>query len=91
LIIEWTRPALSDLIEAQAYITRENPKAATDVAQSIWDAGQNLADNPEIGRADYSKGSKGMDSSKHSLPDCLPCPFFLSLGLLFIGYTGLPQ
>ena len=50
MIVEWTHPALSDLIEAQAYITRENPKAATEVAQRIWNASQHLADNPEIGR-----------------------------------------
>ena len=38
LRIKWTRPALADLVEAQAYIAKENPQAAEVIAQRIWDA-----------------------------------------------------
>ena len=50
LQVKWTRPALADLIEAQAYIAQENPQAAEVIAQRIWDASQALSDNPHIGR-----------------------------------------
>jgi toxin ParE1/3/4 len=50
LKVEWTQPAFADLVEAQTYISEENPIAAKKVAQKIWDASQKLAHNPEIGR-----------------------------------------
>ena len=56
LQIKWSRPALADLIEAQAYIAQENPQAAEVIAQRIWDATQTLADNPLIGRNGHLAG-----------------------------------
>jgi len=50
LQVEWTHPALADLIEAQAYIAEENPRAAEIIGQRIWDASQSLEDNPYSGR-----------------------------------------
>ena len=58
LQVKWTRPALADLIEAQAYITQENPQAAEVIAQRIWDASQALSDNPHIGRSGYLTGTR---------------------------------
>ena len=58
LQVKWTRPALADLIEAQAYITRENPQAAGVIARRIWDASQTLADNPRIGRMGHVPGTR---------------------------------
>ncbi len=48
--VEWTHPALADLIEAQAYITEENPRAAEIIGERIWHASQSLRDNPYSGR-----------------------------------------
>ena len=48
--MRWTRPALSDLIEAQQYIARENPTAAQEVAQRVWDAAAQFLTHPELGR-----------------------------------------
>lgn len=50
LKVEWTRSALADLIEAQSYISQENPLTAKSIAQKVWNASQQLARNPEIGR-----------------------------------------
>jgi addiction module RelE/StbE family toxin len=50
LRVEWTHPALADLIEAQAYIAEESPRAAKMIGQRIWDASQLLEDNPYSGR-----------------------------------------
>ena len=50
LRVEWTHPALADLIEAQAYIAEESLSAAQIIGQRIWDASQLLADNPYSGR-----------------------------------------
>jgi toxin ParE1/3/4 len=47
LRVRWTRPALADFIEAQEYIARENPQAA-----------QQLADNPDSGRAGHIAGTR---------------------------------
>ena len=58
LKVEWTHPALADLIEAQIYISQENPQAAQSVAQKVWDASQKLADNPEIGRSGHIDGTR---------------------------------
>ncbi len=56
--VEWTRPALSDLIEAQAHIAKENQKAAKIVAHKVWDASLQLANNPEIGRTGHVDGTR---------------------------------
>jgi toxin ParE1/3/4 len=53
LRVRWTHPALADLIEAQAYIARENPTAARAIALRVWDAAQQLGEHPEIGRDGY--------------------------------------
>lgn len=56
--LRWTRPALADLIEAQTYISQDNPQAAHDVAQRVWDAAKKLPDNPAIGRAGHVSGTR---------------------------------
>jgi len=50
LQVEWTRPALADLIEAQSYIARENPHAAQLIGERIWRASQSLGAHPYSGR-----------------------------------------
>lgn len=56
--VEWTRAALADLIEAQLYISQENTKIAGIVARRVWDASQQLADNPQIGRLGHVEGTR---------------------------------
>ena len=58
LQVKWTHPALADLIEAQAFIKKENPQAAEVIAQRIWNASQTLTDNPGIGRQGYVTGTR---------------------------------
>jgi toxin ParE1/3/4 len=58
LRVRWTRPALTDLIEAQNYIARDNPAAAQAVAQRLWDAARQIADNPNIGRPGHNPGTR---------------------------------
>jgi len=58
LKVEWTHPALADLIEAQVYISQQNPQAAQEVAQKVWDASQQLAENPAIGREGHVEGTR---------------------------------
>ncbi len=56
--LRWTRPALADLIEAQAFIAQDDPQAAQQVAQRVWEAASNLRDNPDIGRPGHVTGTR---------------------------------
>lgn len=56
--LHWTRPALADLVEAQAFIAQDDPQSAHKVAQHIWDAATNLRDNPDIGRPGHVSGTR---------------------------------
>jgi toxin ParE1/3/4 len=58
LPIEWTQPALADLIEIETFIEKESPEAAHAVAQRIWDASQNLSNQPLKGREGYVEGTR---------------------------------
>ena len=57
LKLRWTRPALADLIEAQSYITSDDPQAACLVAQRVWDAASRLRNSPNIGRIGHVAGT----------------------------------
>lgn len=48
--LEWTVPALNDLVAAREYIAQENPKAARRVASRIREAIEYLQDHPNMGR-----------------------------------------
>lgn len=56
--VRWTRPALIDFVEAQAYVAKDNPQAARVIAQRLWDATRALADHPQIGRAGHASGTR---------------------------------
>lgn len=56
--LRWTRPALNDLIEAQAYIAQQNPQAAQAMAQRLWDTARDLTDHPQIGRPGHAAGTR---------------------------------
>jgi plasmid stabilization system protein ParE len=46
----WSRKALLNLDYVVEYIAADNPTAAAEIAQRIWDASQLLADQPGMGR-----------------------------------------
>ncbi|HKU17690.1 MAG TPA: type II toxin-antitoxin system RelE/ParE family toxin [Candidatus Saccharimonadales bacterium] len=56
--VKWTRPALADLIEAQTYIAQDNPRAAQQIGERVWEAGKQLRDNPYIGRSGERAGTR---------------------------------
>jgi toxin ParE1/3/4 len=58
LKLRWTRPALADLVEAQNFIARDNPSAAENMAQRIWETAKMLCDHPEIGRRGQLAGTR---------------------------------
>lgn len=48
--LEWTVPALQDLVAAGEYIAQENPKAAQQIAARVKEAAEYLRDHPNLGR-----------------------------------------
>lgn len=48
--VRWQNRAISDLQDLQEYISRENPKAAAQVANKIIDAVELLKSQPGMGR-----------------------------------------
>lgn len=48
--LEWTVPALQDLVAAGEYIAQENPKAAQQMAARVKEAVEYLRDHPNLGR-----------------------------------------
>lgn len=56
--VRWSRKALQNLDYAVEYIAADNPKAAAEVAQRIWDASQLLANQPGMGRPGRVTGTR---------------------------------
>ena len=50
--------ALSDLDELMGYIAKDNPEAATKVAEKIWETTQMLSDHPAIGKPGRVPGTR---------------------------------
>jgi len=48
--IEWTVPALTDLISAGEYISQDNPQAARRMASRVKESVEHLGDHPNLGR-----------------------------------------
>jgi addiction module RelE/StbE family toxin len=48
--LEWTSPALQDLVAAGEYIAQENPKAAQRIAVRVQEAVEHLREHPNLGR-----------------------------------------
>ncbi len=48
--IRWLRKALKNIEQEAAYISRENPVAANELVQRIYNSVALLADNPTLGR-----------------------------------------
>jgi len=47
--IKWLRKALENIEQEAAYISRENPVAANELVQRIYNSVALLADNPTLG------------------------------------------
>jgi toxin ParE1/3/4 len=57
--IIWTEPALSELDEIADYIALDNPQAASELVQRVFQHIEQLADHPESGsRLPELKGSR---------------------------------
>ena len=48
--LEWTVPALGDLVAAGEYIAQENPGAAERMAERVRETVEYLRDHPNLGR-----------------------------------------
>ncbi|MBU1169366.1 MAG: type II toxin-antitoxin system RelE/ParE family toxin [Proteobacteria bacterium] len=68
--IKWSRKALLNIDAAVEYIASDSPVAAAKVAQRIWDAAQQLADQPGMGRPGRVEGTRELIIS--GLPYILP-------------------
>jgi len=58
LRVKWIRRALRDLDEVEAYIARDNPAAAAEVALNIARAVSLLQEQPGLGRAGRVPGTR---------------------------------
>ena len=56
--VKWLAKALENLDAEAEYIAEENPQAARAFVQTVWDATQNLAFNPAIGRKGRVPGTR---------------------------------
>ncbi|MBU0480429.1 MAG: type II toxin-antitoxin system RelE/ParE family toxin [Proteobacteria bacterium] len=48
--LEWTSPAIYDLVSAGEYIAQENPSAAKRMAERVKETVEYLGDHPNLGR-----------------------------------------
>lgn len=56
--IKWVRLALTDLDEAAAFISQDNPQAAKRIVKRIRDAARLLSDQPNAGRPGRVQGTR---------------------------------
>ena len=56
--IRWTAPAAQDLYRITAYIRRDNPEAARNVAKTIYDGCASLSHSPNRGRKGVELGTR---------------------------------
>jgi addiction module RelE/StbE family toxin len=54
----WTRTAIRDLSNANEHISRDNPRAAREIALKIVDATERIIQFPEIGRTGKVSGTR---------------------------------
>lgn len=56
--VKWLAKALKNLDAEAEYIAEDNPKAARVFVQTVWDATQNLATTPAVGRPGRVPGTR---------------------------------
>lgn len=48
--VEWTEPALDDMMAIRDYITEDSPESAYRFIERLFDAAEPLANQPQMGR-----------------------------------------
>jgi addiction module RelE/StbE family toxin len=61
--IEWSRPAINDLISAGEYLSKDSPDAAIRMADRVQEAVEFLTDHPSIGRPGRLEGTREIVAS----------------------------
>jgi len=56
--LRWTVPASQDLYSITRYIRRDNPTAAREVAEAIYEGCENLVNSPHRGRKGKHSGTR---------------------------------
>ncbi|MGF1644414.1 MAG: type II toxin-antitoxin system RelE/ParE family toxin, partial [Thiotrichales bacterium] len=56
--VRWLRKALSNVAAEAEFIAQDNPLAARQVVQRIFDSVEQLRDNPSIGRPGRISGTR---------------------------------
>ena len=56
--IAWSRCAIAHMVELRAYIARDNPEAAGEVAATLLAAVERLAELPHLGRSGRVAGTR---------------------------------
>jgi toxin ParE1/3/4 len=71
VIIVWSSRAIAHLASLRAYIARDNPDAAVEVATTVLDAVERLAQFPNLGRAGRVGGTRELVVP--GAPYVIPC------------------
>lgn len=58
--VRWTTPAAEDLYNIVRHIRQDNPDAATDVAQALYDGCGSLRKFPYLGRKGRIEGTRDL-------------------------------
>jgi len=58
MVIRWTTPATEELVSAYEYIATENPSAAREIMNHIWETVEVLARRPMAGRKGRVTGTR---------------------------------
>jgi toxin ParE1/3/4 len=56
--VKWLRSALQNPHQAVHYIAQDNPIAASEAAESIWEAATRLEQHPHMGRPGRLNGTR---------------------------------
>lgn len=62
--IVWTLQAIRNLIDVKAYVEKDNPKAAAELARRILRAIARLTKHPEIGRRGHLAGTRELIAAR---------------------------
>jgi toxin ParE1/3/4 len=69
--LRWTTPATDDLYNIVQHIQQDNPDAASDVAQTIYDGCSSLENFPHLGRKGRIAGTRETRLLRPTLHRCV--------------------
>lgn len=58
MTVAWTAEAIDDVVAIHRYVSRFNPSAASQLARSLYEAGDNLSAFPRRGRVGLVEGTR---------------------------------